>query len=57
MSYRVRYSSRQGSWFIEVDGGSDDLGTSLYDTQEDAFAELTQMVSEGLIRADEIKGL
>lgn len=57
MSYRIRYSARQGSYYIEVDGGSDDFGTSLYDTEEEAFAELTQMVSEGLITPADIKGL
>jgi hypothetical protein len=54
MSYRVKYSARQGSWFIEVDGSSDDFGTSLYDTEQEAYDELAQMVAEGLITLEEI---
>lgn len=57
MSYRIRYSARQGSYYIEVDGSAEDFGTSLYDTEEEAFAELARMVSEGLISPADIKGL
>lgn len=54
MSYRVKYSERQHAWYIEVDGQSDDFGTSLYDTEQDAYDELAQMVVEGLITQEEI---
>jgi hypothetical protein len=54
MSYSVRYSAKQASWYVQVDGTSDDYGTSLYDTEQEAYAELAQMVSEGLITQEEI---
>jgi hypothetical protein len=52
--YSVHYSARQGSWYVQVDGVSDDFGTSLYDTEQDAYDELAQMVVEGLITQEEI---
>ena len=55
MSYSVRYSARQASWYVQVDGLSDDFGTSLYDTEEEAYDELAQMVAEGLIDQSEIR--
>lgn len=55
MSYRVKYSERQHAWYIEVDGQSDDYGTSLYDTEQEAYDELAQMVCEGLITQEEIR--
>lgn len=55
MSYSVRYSARQNSWYVQVDGLTDDFGTSLYDTEQDAYDELAQMVSEGLIDQSEIR--
>lgn len=54
MSYSVRYSARQNSWYVQVDGASDDYGTSLYDTEQEAHDELAQMVMEGLITQEEI---
>lgn len=69
MSYSVKYSARQGSWYVQVDGLTDDCagvacastncvgcgyGTSLYDTEQEAYDELAQMVTEGLIDQSEI---
>lgn len=55
MSYSVKYSARQASWYIEVNGIHEDYGTSLYDTEQEAYDELAQMVAEGLISAEEIR--
>lgn len=54
MSYSVKYSARQGSWYVQVDGLTDDYGTSLYDTEQEAYDELAQMVTEGLISQGEV---
>ena len=54
MSYHVRFSAKQNSWFIEADDNSDDFGTSLYDTEQEAYDDLAQMVTEGLIKQEEI---
>lgn len=54
--YRVSYSSKQGSFYIETTEGSDDFGTSLYDTEEEAYADLWRMVKEGLITQADVKG-
>jgi hypothetical protein len=54
VSYSVRYSAKQASWYVQVDGASDDYGTSLYDTEQEAYDELAQMVVEGLITQEEV---
>jgi hypothetical protein len=53
--YRVRYSQNQGSWYIETDGDTDEFGTSLYDTEQEAYDDLAQMVVEGLIDQSEVQ--
>lgn len=55
MSHRVKYSQRQANWYIEADGDSDDFGTGLYDTEQEAYDDLAQMVIEGLISQEEIR--
>lgn len=53
MKYSVKYSAFWGLWFVQVND-QDATATKLYATKELAYAELDQMLAEGLIAPGEI---
>jgi hypothetical protein len=45
-SYSVRYSPRQNCWYVADDADNGECVSGMYDTEDDARAELARMAEQ-----------